>query len=99
MAVLRNRVGLLEYRSFSTVLLGSRLVFVAMLFAAVWRADAERDLDCSFARSASGEKQTAVRHAEPRPTINTRTLGAELDGTSIEPGFLSTNGVTQSRRT
>ena len=34
MAVLRNRVGLLEDRFFATVLLGSGLLFVAMLFAA-----------------------------------------------------------------
>jgi hypothetical protein len=35
MAVLRNRVGLLEDRFFATVFLGSGLLFVAMLFAAV----------------------------------------------------------------
>ena len=35
MAVLRNRVGLLEDRFFATVLLGSGFLFVAMLFAAV----------------------------------------------------------------
>ena len=35
MAVLRNRVGVLEDRFFSTVLLGSGLLFVAMLFTAV----------------------------------------------------------------
>jgi hypothetical protein len=35
MAVLRNRVGLLEDRFFATVLLGSGLLFVAMFFAAV----------------------------------------------------------------
>ncbi len=34
MAVLRNRVGLLEDRFFATVFLGSGLLFVAMLFAA-----------------------------------------------------------------
>jgi len=33
-AVLRNRVGLLEDRFFATVFLGSGLLFVAMLFAA-----------------------------------------------------------------
>jgi hypothetical protein len=35
MAVLRNRVGLLEDRFFATVFLGSGLLFVAMLFATV----------------------------------------------------------------
>src|SRR4051812_18693103 len=34
MAVLRDRVGLLEDRFFATVFLGSGLLFVAMLFAA-----------------------------------------------------------------
>ncbi len=34
MAVLRNRIGLLEDRLFATVFLGSGLLFVAMLFAA-----------------------------------------------------------------
>jgi hypothetical protein len=35
MAVLRNRIGLLEDRFFATVFLGSGFLFVAMLFAAV----------------------------------------------------------------
>ena len=35
MAVLRNRTGLLEDRFFATVFLGSGLLFIAMLFAAV----------------------------------------------------------------
>lgn len=35
MGVLRNRIGLLEDRFFATVFLGSGLLFVAMLFAAV----------------------------------------------------------------
>lgn len=35
MAVLRNRIGLLEDRFFATVFLGSGLLFVAMLFSAV----------------------------------------------------------------
>lgn len=35
MAVLRNHIGLLEDRFFATVFLGSGLLFVAMLFAAV----------------------------------------------------------------
>ena len=35
MAVLRNRVGLLEDRFFATVFLGSGLLFIAMLFATV----------------------------------------------------------------
>jgi len=35
MAVMRNRIGLLEDRFFATVFLGSGLLFVAMLFAAV----------------------------------------------------------------
>jgi hypothetical protein len=35
MAVLRNRIGLLEDRFFATVFLGSGLLFVGMLFAAV----------------------------------------------------------------
>jgi hypothetical protein len=35
MAVIRNRIGLLEDRFFATIFLGSGLLFVAMLFAAV----------------------------------------------------------------
>ena len=35
MAVLRNRIGLLEDKFFATVFLGSGLMFIAMLFAAV----------------------------------------------------------------
>lgn len=35
MAVLRNRIGMLEDRFFATIFLGSGLLFVAMLFAAV----------------------------------------------------------------
>src|SRR6185369_10673575 len=34
MAVLRNRIGLLEDRFFATIFLGSGLLFVALLFAA-----------------------------------------------------------------
>ena len=50
MAVLRNRIGLLEDRFFATVFLGSGLLFVAMLFAA---AAVARGLLDTFGTSAS----------------------------------------------
>lgn len=53
MAVLRNRIGLLEDRFFATVFLGSGLLFVAMLFAAV---SVTRGLLDTF--SAGGSAQT-----------------------------------------
>ena len=48
MAVLRNRIGLLEDRFFATVFLGSGFLFVAMLFAAV---AVSRGLLATFAAS------------------------------------------------
>jgi hypothetical protein len=55
MAVLRNRIGLLEDRFFATVFLGSGLLFVAMLFAAVSVA---RGLLDTFAAGLPDESET-----------------------------------------
>jgi len=55
MAVLRNRIGLLEDRFFATVFLGSGLLFVAMLFAAVSVA---RGLLDTFASGISNGGET-----------------------------------------
>jgi hypothetical protein len=55
MAVLRNRIGLLEDRFFATVFLGSGLLFVAMLFAAVSVA---RGLLDTFAAGLPDQSET-----------------------------------------
>lgn len=55
MAVLRNRIGLLEDRFFATVFLGSGLLFVAMLFAA---AAVSRGLLDTFGTGASRPDQS-----------------------------------------
>ena len=55
MGVLRNRIGLLEDRLFATVFLGSGLLFVAMLFAAVSIA---RGLLDTFAAGLPGQNET-----------------------------------------
>jgi hypothetical protein len=55
MAVLRNRIGLLEDRFFATVFLGSGLLFVAMLFAAVSVA---RGLLDTFAAGLPAQNET-----------------------------------------
>jgi hypothetical protein len=71
MAVLRNRTGLLEDRFFATVFLGSGLLFVAMLFAAVAVA---RGLLETFAtaRHSSAESETyAVGRAMAYALMNT----------------------------
>ena len=54
MAVLRNRIGLLEDRFFATVFLGSGLLFVAMLFAAV---SVSRGLLDTFAAGLPGQSE------------------------------------------
>jgi hypothetical protein len=59
MAVLRNRIGLLEDRFFATVFLGSGLLFVAMLFAAV--AVAQGVLDTFSAGTAVPRESDAYR--------------------------------------
>jgi hypothetical protein len=55
MGVVRNRIGLLEDRFFATVFLGSGLLFVAMLFAAVSVA---RGLVDTFASGLPGWNET-----------------------------------------
>ena len=55
MGVLRNRIGLLEDRFFATVFLGSGLLFVAMLFAAVSVA---RGLLDTFAAGHTDQNET-----------------------------------------
>ena len=54
MAVLRNRIGLLEDRFFATVFLGSGLLFVAMLFTATSVA---RGLLVAFSTSLPGQSE------------------------------------------
>ena len=71
MAVLRNRIGLLEDRFFATVFLGSGLLFVAMLFVAVAIA---RGLLETFAPAGllSAESETyAVGRAVAHSLMNT----------------------------
>jgi len=55
MAVLRNRIGLCEDRFFATVFLGSGLLFVAMLFAAV---SVSRGLLDTFAAGLPNQNET-----------------------------------------
>lgn len=55
MAVIRNRIGLLEDRFFATVFLGSGLLFVAMLFAA---AAVSRGVLDTFADGLSDRSET-----------------------------------------
>ena len=55
MAVLRNRIGLLEDRFFATVFLGSGLLFVGMLFAAV---SVTRGLLDTFAAGLPDQSET-----------------------------------------
>ncbi len=71
MAVLRNRIGLLEDRFFATVFLGSGLLFVAMLFAAV---AVSRGLLETFAiadRLSAGSDTYAVGRATAYALVNT----------------------------
>ena len=71
MAVLRNRIGLLEDRFFATVFLGSGLLFVAMLFVA---AAVSRGLLETFAAvgQPSADSETyAVGRAMAHALVNT----------------------------
>lgn len=71
MAVLRNRIGLLEDRFFATVFLGSGLLFVAMLFTAV---AVSRGLLLTFAVadcSPAGSETYAVGRAMAYALVNT----------------------------
>jgi hypothetical protein len=71
MAVLRNRIGLLEDRFFATVFLGSGLLFVAMLFASV---AVSRGLLETFAtpdRLAASSETFAVGRAMAYALMNT----------------------------
>ncbi len=71
MAVLRNRIGLLEDRFFATVFLGSGLLFVAMLFAA---AAVSRGLLETFATTgglAADNETYAVGRAMAYAFMNT----------------------------
>ena len=62
MAVLRNRIGLLEDRFFATVFLGSGLLFIAMLFAAVAVSrDCWKPSPTTGHRSASSETYAVGR--------------------------------------
>src|SRR5262245_26236157 len=78
MAVLRNRIGLLEDRFFATVFLGSGLLFVAMLFAA---AAVSRGLLDTFGASAS-------LPAESEAFRNGRGMAYALLGLHLDPPAL-----------
>ena len=71
MAVLRNRVGLLEDRFFATVFLGSGLLFVAMLFAAVAVARGLLDTFATAGRLSAESETYAVGRAMAHALMNT----------------------------
>ena len=71
MAVLRNRIGLLEDRFFATVFLGSGLLFVAMLFAAVAVARGLLETFTSTGRLYAGSDTYAVGRAMAYALVNT----------------------------
>jgi hypothetical protein len=74
MAVLRNRIGLLEDRFFATVFLGSGLLFVAMLFAAVAVA---RGLLDTFAASLA-DRNEAYRLGRGMAYALMNTFGTKM---------------------
>lgn len=74
MAVLRNRIGLLEDRLFATVFLGSGVLFVAMLFAA---ASVARGLLDTFAAGLPDQSET-YRLGRGMAYAITNTFGTKL---------------------
>lgn len=71
MAVLRNRIGLLEDRFFATVFLGSGLLFVAMLFAAVAVARGLLETFVAAGRLSADSEAYAVGRAMAYALMNT----------------------------
>ena len=71
MAVLRNRIGLLEDRFFATVFLGSGLLFVAMLFAAVAVSRGLVETFAAASHSSANSETYAVGRAMAYALINT----------------------------
>ena len=71
MAVLRNRIGLLEDRFFATVFLGSGLLFVAMLFAAVAVSRGLLETFAATGRLSADSETYAVGRAMAYALVNT----------------------------
>jgi hypothetical protein len=71
MAVLRNRIGLLEDRFFATVFLGSGLLFVAMLFAAVAVTRGLLETFAASGRLSADSETYAVGRAMAHTLMNT----------------------------
>jgi hypothetical protein len=71
MAVLRNRIGLLEDRFFATVFLGSGLLFVAMLFAAVAVSRGLLETFAATGRLSAGSETYAVGRSMAYALMNT----------------------------
>jgi hypothetical protein len=71
MAVLRNRVGLLEDRFLATVFLGSGLLFVAMLFSTVAVARSLLDTFATAGRLSAASETYAVGRAMAHALMNT----------------------------
>ena len=71
MAVLRNRIGLLEDRFFATVFLGSGLLFVAMLFAAVAVSRGLLETFATPGRLSASSDTYAVGRAMAYALVNT----------------------------
>lgn len=71
MAVLRNRIGLLEDRFFATVFLGSGLLFIAMLFAAVAVARGLLETSAATGRLSADSETYAVGRAMAYTLMNT----------------------------
>ena len=71
MAVLRNRIGLLEDRFFATVFLGSGLLFVAMLFAAVAVTRGLLETFATARQPSAGSETYAVGRAMAHTLMNT----------------------------
>jgi hypothetical protein len=71
LAVLRNRIGLLEDRFFATVFLGSGLLFVAMLFVAVAVARGLLDTFATACRLSAADETYAVGRATAYALMNT----------------------------
>jgi len=71
MAVLRNRIGLLEDRFFATVFLGSGLLFVAMLFAAAAVARGLLETFAAAGRLSADSETYAVGRSMAYTFMNT----------------------------
>ena len=71
MAVLRNRIGLLEDRFFETVFSGSGLLFVAMLFAAVAVSRGLLETFAASGRLSADSETYAVGRATAHVLMNT----------------------------